>query len=365
MSEAPDLTGAGEPLRVGIIGYGLAGAVFHGPLVASTPGMAVSAIATGNPLRQANARRDYPSATVYPSADALLSDPSKLDLIVVATANRAHVPQGVAALEAGLPVVIDKPLAPDIAAGEQLLETARRTGKLLTVFQNRRWDNDFLTIRQLIKADTLGQVLRVESRFERFRPELKAEAWRESADPRDGGGLRFDLGAHLIDQARLLFGQPSSVYAESDARRSGAAVDDDTFIALRFPEGQIAHLWASVIPRQPGPRWRVIGTRGMYEKEGLDPQEDALRDGARPGDPQWGREPQERWGHLYAETGGMPFTGLVETLPGSYQTFYALVRDALQSGTPPPVDPADSLAVLAIIEAAGESARTGVVVPLR
>src|SRR5215469_14468962 len=329
------------PIRVGIIGYGLAGTVFHGPLVASTPGMVVAAIATQHPERRARAMRDYPSATLYSSADTLLADPSKLDLVVVATANRAHVPQGIAALESGLPVVIDKPLAPDLAAAEQLLATARRTGKLLTVFQNRRWDNDFLTIRQLISAGTLGQVLRVESRFERFRPELKAGAWRESADPQDGGGLLFDLGAHLIDQARLLFGQPTSVYAESDVRRDGAAVDDDTFIALRFPGGQVAHLWASVIPRQPGPRWRVIGTRGLYEKDGLDPQEDALRDGARPGGAEWGKEPHERWGRVITETGGLSFEGLGERLPGTYQTFYALLRDALRSGAPPPVDPAD------------------------
>jgi predicted dehydrogenase len=356
---------ADQPIRVGIVGYGLAGTVFHGPLVASTPGMVVAAIATQHPERQARAMRDYPSATLYSSADTLLADPSKLDLVVIATANRAHVPQGIAALEAGLPVVIDKPLAPDLAAAEQLLATARRTGKLLTVFQNRRWDNDFLTIRQLISAGTLGQVVRVESRFERFRPELKAGAWRESTDPQDGGGLLFDLGAHLIDQARLLFGQPQSVYAESDTRRAGAAVDDDSFIALRFLGGQVAHLWASVIPRHPGPRWRVIGTRGLYEKDGLDPQEDALREGARPGDTSFGKEPHERWGRVFTETGGLSFEGLVESLPGTYQTFYALLRDALRSGAPPPVDPADSLAVLAIIEAARESARTGAVVPLR
>ena len=351
-----------KPIRVGIIGYGLAGSVFHAPLVASTAGMVVTAIVTQHPERQARAQRDYPSATVYAGADKLWADSSQLDLIVVATPNRAHAPLGIAALEAGLPVVIDKPLAPSAAAGEQLLQTARRTGKLLTVFQNRRWDSDFLTARRLITSEALGQVVRVESRFERFRPKPKENAWRESADLQDGGGLLFDLGAHLIDQVRLLFGQPTSVYAESDVRRAGAAVDDDTFIALRFAEGQVAHLWASVMPRLPGPRFRIIGTRGVYVKDGLDPQEDALGGGTRPGDPGWGREPRERWGRVYAETGGLSFEGVVESVPGSYETFYALLRDALRSGTRPPVDPADSLAVLKIIEAARESARTGAVV---
>jgi scyllo-inositol 2-dehydrogenase (NADP+) len=364
-SAAGSTAAARASLRVGIIGYGLAGTVFHAPLVASTPGMAVAAIVTGDPERQARARRDYPAATIYPTAEALLANPSQLDLVVVAAPNRAHVPLGIAALEAGLPVVIDKPIAPSAAEAERLLATAQRTGKLLTVFQNRRWDNDFLTVRRLIESDTLGRVVHLESRFERFRPELKAEAWRESAAPEDAGGLLFDLGAHLIDQARVLFGPPVSVYAESDIRRAGAAVDDDTFLALRFAGGQAAHLWASVVPRQPGPRLRVVGMRGVYEKQDLDPQEDALSSGARPGDPGWGQEPRERWGHLFTEVAGLSVEGLVETVPGSYETYYALLRDALLSGGPPPVDPADSIAVLRIIEAARESARRGEVMRLQ
>jgi predicted dehydrogenase len=265
-------------------------------------------------------------------------------------------------MSAGLPVVIDKPFAPSVAAAEELLATARRTGKLLTVFQNRRWDNDFLTVRQLLQAQTLGQVVRVESRFERFRPRPKEDAWRESADPEEGGGLLFDLGPHLIDQVRLLFGQPTSVYAESDVRRAGAAVDDDTFMALRFSGGEVAHLWASVIPRHPGPRFRIIGTGGIYEKDDLDPQEAALAAGARPSDPGWGTEPRERWGRVTTSTGGLSLSGQVESVPGSYETFYALLVAALRSGAPPPVDPADSLAVQKIIEAARESARSGVVI---
>lgn len=349
-------------LRVGIIGYGLAGAVFHAPLVASTPGMAVAAIVTNDPGRQAQARADYPGATVYATTEEMLADPSQLDAVVVAAPNRAHVALGVAALEAGLPVVIDKPMAPSSAEAERLMEASRRTGKLLTVFQNRRWDNDFLTIRRLVAADLLGPVVRLESRFERFRPEPKEGAWRERAEPEEAGGLLFDLGAHLIDQAIVLFGPPVSVYAESDMRRSGAAVDDDTFVALRFARGQVAHLWMSVIPRRLGPRFRVVGMRGVYEKQDLDPQEEALRTGARPGDEGWGLEPRERWGRLSTEVGGVAFDGHAETAPGRYEAYYAGLRDALRSGGPPPVDPADSLRVLRVIEAARESARTGTIV---
>jgi predicted dehydrogenase len=354
--------GERAPLRAGIIGYGLAGAVFHAPLISATPGLRVAAIVTSDPKRAAQARRDFPAAVIYASTDELLANPSALDFIVVAAPNRAHVPLGIAALEAGLPVVIDKPLAPSSAEAARLIAAAHRSGKLLTVFQNRRWDNDFLTARQMIAADLLGPLVRVESRFERFRPSPKADAWRERAEPEEAGGLLFDLGAHLIDQAVQLFGAPISIYAEVDVRRPAAAVDDDVFVALRFAGGQVAHLWMSVIPRKFGPRLRVVGLRGVYEKQDLDPQEEALRTGARPGDEGWGREPRERWGRLYTEVGGLVVDAQVETLPGSYEIYYAQVRDALLSGGPPPVDATDALMTLRIIEAARESARTSAVV---
>jgi predicted dehydrogenase len=357
-----DARGGHAPLRAGIIGYGLAGAVFHAPLISSTPGMQVAAIVTSDPTRQAQARRDFPAAAIYASAEELLANPSVLDLIVVAAPNRAHVSLGIATLDAGLPVVIDKPLAPSSGEAERLIAAAQRAGKLLTIFQNRRWDNDFLTARQLIAADLLGPIVRLESRFERFRPTPKADAWRERAEPEEAGGLLFDLGAHLIDQAVQLFGAPVSVYAEVDVRRPVAVVDDDVFVALRFAGGQVAHLWMSVIPRKLGPRLRLVGLRGVYEKQDLDPQEEALRTGARPGDEGWGHEPRERWGQLVTEVGGLPLDGRVETVLGSYETYYALVRDALRSGGPPPVDAADALMTLRIIEAAQESARTGTLV---
>ena len=353
-----------DTLRAGIVGYGLAGSVFHAPLVASTPGMTVAAIVTGDLDRQARARRDFPGAAIHGTVDEMLVDPSNLDLVIVAAPNRAHVPVALAALEAGLPVVVDKPFAPTSEGAARVIEAAHRAGKLLTVFQNRRWDNDFLTVRKLIEADVLGAVVRFESRFERYRPAPKAGAWRERPDPEEAGGLLFDLGAHLVDQAMQLFGSPVSVYAESDIRRPGAQIDDDTFVALRFPGAQVAHLWMSSVPRLSGPRFRVVGLRGVYEKHELDPQEDALRTGARPGDEGWGLEPRERWGRLVTDANGVTYDGQVETLPGAYETYYVLVRDALRAGGPPPVDPAGALAALRVIEAARESARTGQVVRL-
>lgn len=355
---------AASPLRVAIIGYGLAGAVFHAPLISSTPGMSVAAIVTSNQQRQAQARRDFPGAAILSSSEEIWRDPARYDLVVVATPNRAHLPLGLAALNAGLPVVIDKPLATSVADAGQLIEASKRRGKLLTVFQNRRWDNDFLTVRKVIDADLLGPLTRFESHYDRYRATPRAGAWREYADPEEGGGLLYDLGSHIIDQALLLFGKPVRVYAEMDRRRPGALVDDDTFVALHFASGIRAHLWMSVVARVPGPRFRVLGLRGTYEKWGLDPQEDALRAGQRPGSPDWGLEPRQHWGHLSTDIDSLHFDGPIETLPGSYEQYYALLRDALTSGGEPPVKPEDVLETLRVIEAARESARTGEVVEL-
>jgi scyllo-inositol 2-dehydrogenase (NADP+) len=355
-----------SPLSVAIIGYGLAGAVFHAPLVSSTPGMKVAAIVTSNPQRQERARRDFPSAVILPTAEDLWRNPSYYDLVVVATPNRMHVPLGIGAMNAGLPVVIDKPMAASVADAEQLIAISEQTGKLLTVFQNRRWDNDFLTVRQLLDADLdlLGPITRFESRFERYRAAPRPDAWRELASPEEAGGLLYDLGSHLIDQALVLFGWPRRVYAEVETRRPNAQVDDDTFVALQFASGVHAHLWMSAVTRIAGPRMRISGLRGTYEKWGLDPQEDALSSGLRPGDRGWGLEPRERWGRLSTDVGRVHIDGTVDMLPGAYERYYELLRDALIEVGPPPVNPADAVATLRVIEAAQQSARDGRIVEL-
>ncbi len=342
------------PIRVALIGYGLAGAVFHGPLISSTPGMSLATIVTGDPERRARASSDHPDAQLLAGVDALWQRAADHDLVVVATPNRSHVPLGLAALEAGLPVVIDKPMAPTAEEGRRLVAEATERDLLLAVFQNRRWDGDFLTVRRLLSEDALGPIVRFESRFERWRPRVRPEAWRERGDPEEAGGLLFDLGSHLIDQAVVLFGPPRTVYAEVDRRRPSAEVDDDVFVALEHEAGVRSHLWMSVLAAIPGPRMRVLGMRAAYEKFGLDVQERALSEGARPDDPDWGREPPDRWGRL--STGDGERT--VETEPGAYPEFYRGIAASLRDGTPPPVDPNDSVMGLEIIEAAQESART-------
>ncbi len=350
------------PLRVVIFGYGLAGSVFHAPLVAATTGMVVAAIVTSQAERQEQARKRYPGVKLYAHADEVWREAQLYDLAIIATTNKTHVPLALKALEAGLPVVIDKPFAPAVADGERLLLKSKEVGRALTVFQNRRWDSDFLTVRKLLSANLLGTITRFESRFERYRAQPRPGAWRESAEAGAAGGQLFDLGNHLIDQALQLFGRPETVYAEMSLRRPGVQVDDDSFVALHFAQGVHAHLWVSQVARIPGQRMRVSGLRGTYEKWGLDLQEDALRSGATPLDAGWGSEPRENWGNISTEIEGVHIEGKVESIPGAYQQFYALLRDALLTGSPLPVDPADALFSLRVIEAAQQSAQEGRVV---
>jgi scyllo-inositol 2-dehydrogenase (NADP+) len=353
-----------DPLRAAVIGYGLAGSLFHAPLITSTEGMSVATIVTNNPERRAQAARDYPDATIARSAAEIWQARDRHDVVVVASPNRSHLPLGLAAIDAGLPVVMDKPLAPSTSAGLRLIEASRAAGVPLTVFQSRRWDGDFLTVRKILDEELLGPVVRFESRFERYRLVPKPGAWRELPDPEEGGGLLLDLGSHLIDQALVLFGRPISVYAEVGTHRPGAVVDDDTFLALGFSAGFHAHLWMNVTARILGPRFRINGLRGSFVKSGLDPQEPALREGMRPGDPGWGEEPQESWGTMSSDVGGLHMNGAVETVPGRYEKFYALLREGLIGGGRVPVDPADSLLGLEVIEAARKSAEEGLVISL-
>lgn len=337
-------------MRVGLLGYGLAGSVFHAPLIAATDGLRLAAVVTTDPDRRAQVLRDHPGTRLFDRSEELVGS-GEVDLVVVATPNRSHVPMARLAIAAGLPVVVDKPLAATSAEGREIVDEARRRGVALTVFQNRRWDGDFLTVRRLIDDGVLGTVLRFESRFERWRPAIRPR-WREHAAPEDAGGILFDLGAHLVDQAVQLFGPVESVYAEIDLRRAGTAVDDDDFVALAHTGGTRSHLWMSALAAQFGPRMRVLGDRAGYTKYGLDGQEAALGAGRRPGDEGWGEDPPAQWGRVGTE-GDLRE---VRTEPGRYQAFYAGVEAALRAGTPLPVDPADAVAVLEILEAARRSA---------
>jgi scyllo-inositol 2-dehydrogenase (NADP+) len=346
-------------LRVALAGYGLAGRVFHAPLVSTTDGMRLTLVLTSDPGRQAEVRADHPDAEVVATEAELWQRAEDIDLVVVATANQAHVPLALAAVAAGKPAVVDKPLAVTAADAARLVDAAAAAGVPLTVFQNRRWDSDQLTLRRLLADGPggIGTVLRYESRFERWRPQPRGDSWRETRPAAEGGGLLLDLGSHLVDQALQLFGPATRVYAEIDARRGAA--DDDVFIALVHATGVRSHLWAGALAGAPGPRLRVLGSLGAYVVDGLDGQEDTLRaDGMLTAGGH--REPPAAFGRLCrGET-----SEVVRSEPGRWDLFYPAVLAALRGEAPLPVDPADAVAVLTVLEAARRSAADGRLVTL-
>jgi predicted dehydrogenase len=339
-------------IQVTIVGYGLAGRVFHAPLIAATDGLNVSKIVTSNATRARQAAAEHPEAEVVPTVEDLWAA-TPPELVVVATVNETHVPIASAVIEHGVPVVVEKPAAVTAAAAEALVEQADRAGVMLTVFQNRRWDTDQLTLRRLIEEEALGEVTRCESRFERWRPSLDQTKLREVLAPEEGGGVLLDLGVHLVDQAIALFGSVAEVYAEIDSRR-GAPAEDDVFVALRHASGTISHLHASAVTPSPGPRLRVQGTAGGFLVPELDPQEAALRAGARPDAvDKWGKPEEWEYGRLIAGERSVP----VPPEPGDWACFYRLLRDALRSDGPPPVDPRDAVETLRVLEAARRADR--------
>jgi len=341
-------------LRVALIGYGLGGRLFHAPFIAATSGMHLAVIVTGDAERQSEARKEYPSARVIATADELFLSPGEVDVLVISTPNRTHAPLAMAGLAHGFSVVVDKPLATTADDARQLVELARDRKAFLSVYQNRRWDGDFLTIRRLIADGRLGTVHRFESRFERWRPTPKP-GWRERGAREEGGGLLFDLGSHLIDQATSLFGKVASVYAEPDRRRAHVEVDDDVFVALTHESGVRSHLWMSAVAAQGGPRFRVLGSAAAYTKYGMDVQEEALKRGDRPGGETWGVESRENWGVL----GNDEDLTHVPSERGVYPEFYKGVVRSIREGAPPPVDPVDAIATLEIIEQAAKQRAIG------
>lgn len=329
-------------LKIGILGYGLAGRVFHAPLISSVAALQLTAIATS---RVDEVARDCPGVRAVTS-DELLRDAS-LNAIVIASPTASHFALAKAALLAGKHVVVDKPIATNHAEADELIALAQREKRLLTVFQNRRWDGDFLTVQRLIREGALGNVSYYEAHFDRFRPRIKA-GWREDAGP--GTGVLFDLGSHLIDQALCLFGLPDALNADIVAQRPDAKVEDYFHLTLHYGTRR-AVLHCTTLAAGPGYRYLVHGDAGSFRKSGMDGQEDALKAGVRPCDAEYGLD--ENPGERIAADGAC---AKVPTERGCYQMFYQLLAEALQTGGTPPVNPRDSSNVLRIIEAARQSA---------
>ncbi len=351
-------------IRTAVLGYGFAGRIFHSPFVHAVPGLELTAIVqrTGD-----TAAADYPGTRVLRSADEALDDPT-IELIVVATPNDSHVEMARRALEAGKHVVVDKPIAGTSAEALGLIALAKKQGKLLAPFHNRRFDGDFLTVRKLASEGRLGRITLVDAHFDRFRPIQRANTWKEAGGA--ANGLLFDLGPHLLDQALALFGVPKSIAASVRKERDVTAIEDAFDIVLEFARpgaegvrGIRYECHASMIAAEPAPRFRVQGTLGSYVKTGMDPQEAALLGGARPAElgssAPWLPEAESAWGTLTiapdpAEPGRLEHSRL-ETEVGDYRRFYANVRDAIRGEAPLIVSAEDGYRTIRLLELAMQS----------
>ena len=333
-------------IHVGLIGYGLAGASFHAPLIGAVAGLRLASVVTS---RRAAVARDWPEAAVVADAETLLSDPA-IDLVVIATPDHLHAPLAHTALTAGKHVMIDKPFVTDPADGAALIALAEAQGLMLSAFHNRRWDGDFLTVRKVLAEGTLGNIALAELRWDRFRPAIKP-GWRET----EGAGLLNDLGPHLIDQAVQLFGLPDAVMADIATQRAGAATEDYFEVTLAYGERRVI-VSAATLLAQPRPRFALHGTGGSFVKYRIDPQEAVLRSGLPPTIVGFGEDAPEDYGTLTAADGSVR---RAPSARGDWRRYYAGVAAAITDGSPPPVQASEALAVMELIALARRSAAEG------
>ena len=343
---------ATSAVRVGLCGYGSGGRFFHAPLIASAAECELAGVVTRSAARRGELARDHPGTPAYGSLAELAA--AGVEAVAISTPAATHAELTRQAIGLGLAAVCDKPFAPDAAVAREIVELAEREGVALSVYQNRRWDSDFLTVRRLIADGRLGEVRRFESRFERFAPERGPSA--------AGGGTLLDFGSHLADQALVLFGRVDAVYAEMNVRGGADGADDEFFTALRHRSGVWSHLSGSWVQGAPGPRLRVAGAAGSYVVAGVDGQEGNLVAGRSPGTEgsRWGVEPEQRWGWLQRGEAHEQ----VASERGRWDTFYPAFAAAVRGRGQVPVDPWDAVASLRVLDAARTSAATGRVVEL-
>ncbi len=345
-----------SPVRVALVGYGNAGRIFHAPLISGVPGLVLHGIVSSKPEAVA---QDWPKVPVVATPQQAFADPD-VDLVVIATSNGSHHPLAKEALLAGKHVVVDKPFTVTLAQAEDLLAVARAQGRVLTVFQNRRWDADFLALRQVLASGQLGRIVHFESHFDRYRPDV-LNRWRDDDLP--GSGLWFDLGAHLVDQALQLFGCPDDLLLDLAQQRDGARTNDYFHVQLRYgsraPALRVILHGSALVPAL-GPRFAVHGTLGSFVKYGLDTQEDALKAGGRPRldtPADWGRDPLV--GEVVRHVDGQPKAEAAPDLAGNYLAFYAQLLVHLHGQAPVPVTATEAHQVMALLSRGEISARQG------
>jgi predicted dehydrogenase len=344
-------------IEVGLIGYGLAGRAFHAPVIRAVPGLHLAAILqrTGK-----EAAEKYPDVRIVRSLVELLAI-REIRLVVIATPNDTHAPLARECLAAGRDVLVDKPFATTLAEAKALVEFAKSAGRLITVYQNRRYDGDFQAIRKLVADGTLGRIVRFETAYDRYRPQLKPGAWRETT--RAGSGILFDIAPHLIDHALVLFGLPEAVTADVRIERENGVADDAFDILFHYPRGMRALLRSGILAAAPRPRFVLHGTQGSFVKQTFDPQENDLRHGNIPKDGAWGAEPEENWGVLTLPEGDKFTQRRVPSASCDYRDYYTNLRDALLGKAALAVTPEWALNVMRLLEMARESSEKRCTIP--
>lgn len=344
-----------EAIKTALCSYGMSGQVFHGPLLEAHPGYHIVKILERK--KQKSAGR-HPDSLLVRSFDNILDDPA-VELVVVNTPDHLHYEMAARALKAGKHVVVEKPFTLSSEHAGELIDLAKQKQCLLTVFQNRRWDGDFLTVRDIIRKQKLGRLVDFESHFDRYRTEIQ-ESWKDRST---GTGTLYNLGSHLVDQALQLFGMPEYLYCDSRLLRDGALTDDSFDLILHYPETKCL-LRSSYLVREPGPRFTLHGTGGSFLKWGIDPQEEALKQGKVPGGDEWGKEEKSDWGKINALNGDRFVREPWPTIPGNYLVFYDKLHEAIRHKGVLPVLPEEARDVIRIIEAAYQSSREKRVVDL-
>src|ERR1700674_80367 len=344
-------------IEVGLIGYGLAGRAFHAPVIRAVPGLHLAAILQRN---GSEAAENYPDVRIVRSLEELLAI-KEIRLVVIATPNDTHYPFARQCLAAGRDVIVDKPFTTTLEEAISLVQFAKDKGRLLTVYQNRRYDGDFQAIRQLVEAGTLGRIVRFETSYDRYRPQLKPGAWRETQRP--GSGILFDIAPHPLHHAMVFFGLPQAVTADVRIERENAAADDAFDIMLHYSNGLRAVLRSCILAAAPRPRFVLFGTQGSFVKQSFDPQEANLRRGFIPADTAWGAEPEENWGVLTVPGGDTFEQRRIPSASCDYRNYYANVRDALLGRATLAVTREWSINIMRLLELARESSQKRSTIP--
>lgn len=337
-----------DQMSVGLIGYGMAGRTFHAPVIQAVPNLRLKKVVE----RHTNeSRKRYPWVEVVPDVTSLLQD-EEINLVVIATPNISHFDLARQSLKANKHVVVEKPFTTTSGQAQELIDLARQQNKVISVNHNRRWDGDFQTVKKLLEGRLLGRLVEYESHYNRFRNYPRPNAWREEEGA--GGGILFDLGSHLIDQAQVLFGVPQMITSDIRVQRDFAKINDSFELILHYDDLKVT-LKAGMLVREQSPRFILHGTEGSFVKYGFDPQEEALKRGFIPSESNWGNEPREQWGTLITQVGGLDLEGQVKTIAGCYQSFYQNIVEVISGHAELAVKPEEARSTIRIIELAIES----------